>query len=192
VRSPRAWIAVVGPGAAATSGELAAASGELAAASGDLAAALAASPAMLATAEDVGAAVAESGCGLVCGGLGGVMEAACRGARSRGGLTLGLLPGLDREDANGWVVVAVPTGLGEARNALVVRAADAVIAVGAGWGTLSEIALALKTGLPVVGIGTWEPTIDGAPVAGIARADGAREAVDMALSQISHTSARNL
>ena len=82
------------------------------------------------------------------------MEAACRGARSRGGLTLGLLPGLDRDEANGWVVVAVPTGLGEARNALVVRAADAVVAVGGGWGTLSEIALALKAGVPVVGVGT--------------------------------------
>ena len=85
----------------------------------------------------------------------------------------GLLPGLDREEANGWVVVAVPTGLGEARNALVVRAADAVVAIGGGWGTLSEIALALKTGVPVVGVGTWEPAIGGAPVEGIVRADGA-------------------
>ena len=81
---------------------------------------------------------------LVCGGLGGVMEAACRGARSRGGMTVGLLPGTDRDDANGWVVLALPTGLGEARNALVVRAADAVVAIGGGWGTLSEIALALR------------------------------------------------
>ena len=105
----------------------------------------------LALAEEVGAAVAEAGAGLVCGGLGGVMEAACRGARSRGGLTVGLLPGIDRDAANGWVVVALPTGLGEARNALVVRAADAVVAVGGGWGTLSEIALALKAGVPVVG-----------------------------------------
>ena len=118
-------------------------------------------PDELAVAEEAGAAVAEAGCGLVCGGLGGVMEAACRGARSRGGLTVGLLPGLDREAANGWVVVAVPTGLGEARNALVVRAADAVVAIGGGWGTLSEIALALKAGVPVVGIGTWEPVLDG-------------------------------
>ena len=84
------------------------------------------------------------------------MEAACRGARSRGGMTVGLLPGRDRDDANGWVVLALPTGLGEARNALVVRAADAVVAIGGGWGTLSEIALALKAGKPVVGLGTWE------------------------------------
>ena len=185
MRPPRAWIAVVGPGSVSLQ-DLAPAS------TGSSAPDLAASPATLATAEDVGAAVAAAGCGLVCGGLGGVMEAACRGARSRGGLTLGLLPGLDREDANGWVVVAMPTGLGEARNALVVRAADAVVAVGGGWGTLSEIALALKTGVPVVGIGTWEPAIGGAPVDGIVRTDGPQEAVDAALSQIFHSSARDL
>jgi uncharacterized protein (TIGR00725 family) len=167
VRPPRAWIAVVGPGTGASADDLA-------------------------TAEDVGAAVAEAGCGLVCGGLGGVMEAACRGARSRGGLTLGLLPGLDREEANGWVVVAVATGLGEARNALVVRAADAVIAIGGGWGTLSEIALALKTGVPVFGLSTWEPAIGGEPMEGIVRADAPRDAVDAALSQIFRTSARDL
>ena len=177
---PRAWIAVVGPGAVSASG-LAASRPDLAASRVDLAAA-----------EEVGAAVAAAGCGLVCGGLGGVMEAACRGARSRGGLTLGLLPGVDREEANGWVVVAVPTGLGEARNALVVRAADAVIAIGGGWGTLSEIALALKTGVPVVGVSTWEPAIGGAPVEGIVRVDGPGEAVAAALSLIFHTPARDL
>jgi uncharacterized protein (TIGR00725 family) len=155
VPPPRAWIAVVGPGEAST--------------------------VELSTAEEVGAAIAEAGCGLVCGGLGGAMEAACRGARSRGGLTLGLLPGLDRDAANGWVVVAVPTGLGEARNALVVRASDAVVAVGGGWGTLSEIALALKTGVPVVGVGTWEVARDGSPAGGIVRADDARSAVAAAL-----------
>ena len=166
MRPPRGWIAVVGPGSASAD--------------------------ELAAAEEAGAAVAEAGCGLVCGGLGGAMEAACRGARSRGGLTLGLLPGTDREDANGWVVVAVPTGLGEARNALVVRAADAVVAVGGGWGTLSEIALALKMGLPVVGVGTWEPALGGDVVPGIARLDTPREAVREAVSLISHSSARDL
>jgi uncharacterized protein (TIGR00725 family) len=135
----------------------------------------------LEVAEDVGAAIAAAGAGLVCGGLGGVMEAACRGARSRGGLTLGLLPGLDRDAANGWVVVAVPTGLGEGRNALVVRAADAVVAMGGGWGTLSEIALALKAGVPVVGLDTWEPAIGGLPVDGIVRVGDARSAVAEAL-----------
>src|SRR3954471_13061305 len=155
--APRAWVAIVGPGAAKS--------------------------AELEAAEEAGAAVAEAGAGLVCGGLGGVMEAACRGARSRGGLTLGLLPGSDREAANGWVLVAVPTGLGEARNALVVRAADAVVAIGGGWGTLSEIALALKAGVPVVGVATWEAAIGGAePEPGIVRVPGAREAVAEALA----------
>ena len=116
----------------------------------------------LAVAEEAGAAVAEAGCVLVCGGLGGVMEAACRGAKSRLGTTVGLLPGADRGAANGWVDVAIPTGMGEMRNALVVRSADALVAVGGGWGTLSEIAFALKTSKPVVGVG-WE--LDGVAVA---------------------------
>jgi hypothetical protein len=110
-------------------------------------------------AEEVGAALAEAGAVVVTGGLGGVMEAACRGAKSRRGRTLALLPGEDRGTANGWVDVAVATGLGEMRNALIVRSADAVIAVGGGHGTLSEIAFALKTGKPVVGLGGWD--IDG-------------------------------
>ena len=84
------------------------------------------------------------------------MEAACRGARSRHGTTLGILPGEDREAANEWVQVAVATGLGELRNGLVVRAADALVAIGGGHGTLSEVALALRIGRPVVGLGTWE------------------------------------
>ena len=135
----------------------------------------------LAAAEEAGAAIADGGATLVCGGLGGVMEAACRGARSRGGLTVGLLPGTDREDANGWVVLALPTGLGEGRNALIVRAADAVVAIGGGWGTLSEIALALRAGLPVLGVGTWELARDGAPVAGVRAVDDAATAVAEAL-----------
>jgi uncharacterized protein (TIGR00725 family) len=107
-------------------------------------------------AEEVGAALAEAGAVVVTGGLGGVMEAASRGAKSRRGRTLGLLPGEDRGAANGWVDIAVPTGMGEMRNALVVRTADAVIAIGGGAGTLSEIALALKAGKLVVGLGTWD------------------------------------
>jgi uncharacterized protein (TIGR00725 family) len=112
-----------------------------------------------ATAEAVGAELARRGAVVVTGGLGGVMAAACRGAVQAGGTTLGLLPGADRGTANPWVTVAVPTGLGELRNGLVVRSADAVIAVAGGYGTLSEIALALKAGTRVVGLGTWE--IDG-------------------------------
>jgi uncharacterized protein (TIGR00725 family) len=132
-------------------------------------------------AEAVGRALAERGAMVVCGGLGGVMEAACRGARAGGGWTVGILPGADRAAANPHVDVAVATGLGEARNALVVRAADALVAIGGGWGTLSEIALALKTGIPVVGVGTWEPAIDGTPVEGVVVASSAGEAVAEAL-----------
>jgi uncharacterized protein (TIGR00725 family) len=96
---------------------------------------------------------------LVCGGLGGVMEAACRGAKEAGGTTVGILPGTERSDANAYVDIAIPTGLGQARNAIVARAADALVAVGGGYGTLSEIALALRHDKRVVGLATWE--IDG-------------------------------
>ena len=118
----------------------------------------------IAAAEALGQGVAEAGAALVCGGLGGVMEAACRGAARSGGLTIGILPGPDRSAANPWVSVAIPTGLGELRNGLVVRAADCVIAVGGGYGTLSEIALALRTDVPVFGLQTWE--IDGVEAVG--------------------------
>jgi uncharacterized protein (TIGR00725 family) len=107
-------------------------------------------------AEAVGRLVAEAGAVVVCGGLGGVMAAACRGAAGAGGTTVGILPGSSRTDANPWVSVALPTGLGEARNALVVRAVDVLVAVGGGYGTLSEIALALKAGKRVIGLGSWE------------------------------------
>jgi uncharacterized protein (TIGR00725 family) len=107
-------------------------------------------------AEVVGRLLAERGAVVVCGGLGGVMAAASGGAASVGGTVLGILPGTERADANEHVTIAVPTGMGEMRNALVVRAADAVIAVGGAYGTLSEIAFALRTGVPVVGIGTWD------------------------------------
>ncbi len=123
--------------------------------------------------EEVGRELALAGAVLVCGGLGGAMEAACRGAKAEGGTTLGILPGPDRDEANEWVDVAVATGLGEARNALVVRAADALIAVAGGYGTLSEIALALRAGKPVVGLGTWDiPGVVevGSPAAAVARA----------------------
>ena len=109
-----------------------------------------------ALAEEAGRLLAEKGAIVVCGGLGGVMEAACRGADSAGGLSVGLLPGDDRSAANEHLDIALPTGLGEMRNALIVRAADAVIAVGGGWGTLSEIALARKTGVKVISLGPWE------------------------------------
>jgi uncharacterized protein (TIGR00725 family) len=134
-------------------------------------------------AEDVGAAIARAGAVLVCGGLGGVMAAACRGAAGMGGTTVGILPGEDAAAANPWVAVAVPTGLGELRNALVVRAAQAVVAVAGEYGTLSEIALALKIGRPVVGLGTWglvRP--DGSPDAGVHAAADPAGAVALAMA----------
>jgi uncharacterized protein (TIGR00725 family) len=115
-----------------------------------------ASPEELHAAEAIGRGIAQAGDMLVCGGLGGVMAAACRGAFEAGGMTIGILPGHDRAAANEWVRVALPTGLGELRIGLVVRAADVVVAVGGAYGTLSEVALALKTGVPVIGLGTWE------------------------------------
>jgi uncharacterized protein (TIGR00725 family) len=107
-------------------------------------------------AETVGRGLAERGAILVTGGRGGVMAAASRGAAQAGGVVVGILPGADRNDANEWVSVAIPTGLGELRNGLVVRGADVVVAIGGAYGTLSEIALALQTGTPVFGLHTWE------------------------------------
>jgi uncharacterized protein (TIGR00725 family) len=141
-----------------------------------------------ALAEEVGQEIAHHGAVLICGGRGGVMEAACRGARSAGGTTVGILPGTDRSQANRYVDIPIITGLGEARNVLVVRSADAVIAVSGGYGTLSEIALALKMGRPVVGIQTWElqhsrgtlPSRQAQP--GVVLASGPAEAVAKAVS----------
>ena len=132
-------------------------------------------------AEAVGRALASAGAVVVCGGLGGVMAAACRGASEAGGTTIGILPGSSRADGNPWLTVALPTGLGEARNALVVRSADVLVAVGGGYGTLSEIGVALRTGTPVVGVGTWELARAGAPDAGIERMTSPEEAVRRAL-----------
>lgn len=114
--------------------------------------------------------LADAGAVVVTGGCSGVMEAASKGAHEAGGTTLGILPGTDRGEANEWVSVAVPTGMGEARNALVVRAADALIAIGGAWGTLSEIALARKAGKPVAGLASWE-------LEGVDRFETAAEAV---------------
>src|SRR5205085_9317980 len=119
---------------------------------------------------------------LVCGGRGGVMEAACRGAQAAGGTTVGLLPDADRRQANAHLDVALPTGMGELRNGLVARAGDAVIAVGGEFGTLSEIGFALKLGRPVVGLGTWELARGGQGVDAIEVADGPRDAVARALA----------
>lgn len=110
----------------------------------------------LVDAEQVGRLLAQAGAVVVCGGRGGVMEAASRGAAEAGGTVIGMLPGDDRSDANDWVTVAIPTGIGELRNGLIVRTADAMVAVGGAYGTLSEIALGLQAGLNVYGLHTWD------------------------------------
>jgi hypothetical protein len=121
----------------------------------------------------VGSGLARAGAIVVTGGRGGVMAAASQGAAESGGTTVGILPGASRDEANDWVTVAIPTGLGELRNGLVVRAADAVIAVGGAYGTLSEIALALKNGVPVIGLDTWD-------IDGVESVDSPKQAVDRA------------
>lgn len=113
-------------------------------------------PAVLADARGAGRLLAERGHVVLTGGLGGVMAAAASGASSVGGTTVGLLPGSSRDDASPGLTVVLPTGLGEMRNALLVRAADVVLAIGCSWGTLSEIALATRTGVPVVALGCWD------------------------------------
>jgi uncharacterized protein (TIGR00725 family) len=146
--------------------------------------AAAATPAEERIAGNVGRALAEAGAIVVTGGLGGVMAAACRGAREAGGRTVGLLPGEDRADANPWVDVAIPTGMGEARNALVARAVDALIAVGGEFGTLSEMALALKLGRPVVAIGGWRIEREEPATDPILRARDAAEAVRLVMERL--------
>jgi hypothetical protein len=135
----------------------------------------------VAAGEEIGRRLAEAGAVLVCGGLGGVMDAAARGCEAAGGTSVGILPGEDRTHASGHLTVRIATGLGEARNAIVARAADAVIAVGGEFGTLSEIALALKMGKPVVGLGTWSLDLEGLPGDPLQRASDPADAVARAL-----------
>jgi uncharacterized protein (TIGR00725 family) len=132
-------------------------------------------------AEEVGRRLAENNAVVVCGGMTGVMDAVAKGASSAGGIVVGLLPHADRSGASPHLTLSIPTGMGETRNALVARAADVVIAVGGEFGTLSEIALALKMGKPVVGLDTWELAKRGAPVDAIVRAKTPEEAVNLAL-----------
>jgi uncharacterized protein (TIGR00725 family) len=140
-----------------------------------------AAPEVAKQAEEIGRLLAAEGAVLVCGGLGGVMESACRGASERGGVSIGILPGRDRAGANPHLSISIPTGMGEMRNALIVRAADAVIAVAGEFGTLSEIAFALKSGVPVVGLGTWELSKQGRPVDAFVRATSPLDSVREAL-----------
>jgi hypothetical protein len=133
-------------------------------------------------AESVGELLAQRGVAIICGGLGGVMEAACRGAKSKGGLTVGILPGQDLSTANPWVDIPVVTGIGEARNFAVVKSAQAVVAIGGSYGTLSEIAYALKSGIPIIGLNTWSLSRNGREDDSIVRVQSAVEAVEEAIS----------
>jgi uncharacterized protein (TIGR00725 family) len=133
-------------------------------------------------AEEVGKKIAESGATLICGGLTGVMEAVCKGAKSAGGTTIGILPGTNKEDANRYVDIPIVTGIGIARNVIVVRTADVCIAIDGSYGTLSEIAIGLNVGTPIIALKTWD-----APSAGpvdknlFIVAEGPEEAVKLAL-----------
>ena len=133
-------------------------------------------------AETVGELLAQGGATIICGGLTGVMEAVCRGAKSKGGLTVGILPGQHSSAANRWVDIPIVTGIGEARNVAVVKSAQAVVAIGGSYGTLSEIGHALKSGIPVIGLNTWWLSRNGRDDDSIIRVQSATEAVDKAIS----------
>ena len=133
-------------------------------------------------AEEVGRQLAIKGAILVCGGLGGVMEAACRGAQSEGGITIGILPGDSRQAANPYVQIPIVTGIGYARNLAVVKSAQAVIAIGGSYGTLSEISHALQSGIPVIGLNTWSLSQNGQQDNSIILAQNPTEAVNKALN----------
>ena len=133
-------------------------------------------------AEEVGCELARQGAILVCGGLGGVMEAACKGAQAEGGITIGILPGESRQLANPYVQIPIVTGIGYARNVAVVKSAQAVIAVGGSYGTLSEIAHALQGGIPVIGLNTWTLSKNSQQDNSITVAEDPVEAVNKALS----------
>jgi len=133
-------------------------------------------------AEEVGRELARQGAILVCGGLGGVMEAACKGASSEGGITIGILPGDSHRAANPYVQVPIVTGLGYARNIVVVKSAQAIIAIGGSYGTLSEIGHALQNNIPVIGLNTWSLSRNGKQDSSIIPAENPTEAVTKALN----------
>ena len=135
-------------------------------------------------AEEVGRELAKRGVVLICGGLTGVMEAACRGAKSEGGLTVGILPGNSRNDANQYVTIPIITGIGYARNSIVARSGQAVIAIGGKYGTLSEIAYALQDKIPVIGLSTWRLATGKSRDESIVIAKDASDAVDKAIQSI--------
>ena len=136
----------------------------------------------------MGRGIAERNAVLVCGGLTGVMEHAARGARAAGGLTIGLLPGDDTDDANAYIDIAIATGLGHARNAILARTADGVVALGGGLGTLSEIALALRNQRPTIGIQTWRFDRDGRTEPALPVAANVTEALDWLFARMGRPS----
>jgi uncharacterized protein (TIGR00725 family) len=133
---------------------------------------------------EVGRGIAERGAVLICGGMTGVMEHAARGARAAGGLTIGLLPTDDVADANAYIDVAIATGLGHARNAILARTSDGVIAIGGGLGTLSEVALALRNRVPTIGIKTWRFDRDQRSEPELPVADSAKQGLDWLFARI--------
>lgn len=135
-------------------------------------------------AEEVGRELAKHGVILICGGLDGIMEAACRGASSQGGITIGILPGDIRQAANPYVQIPIVTNLGEARNIIVIKSAQAVIAIGGSYGTLSEIGHALRSGIPVIGLNTWSLSRNGQVDSSIILAQNPTEAIKKALGLI--------
>ena len=141
-----------------------------------------AAPEIVALAEEVGAELGRRGVILVCGGGHGVMEAVCRGAKSEGGTTVGILPSSDPSAGNRWVDIRIPTGLGQGRNVIIARSGNAVIAIGGRYGTLSEIGHALKAGIPVVGLNTWTISKQGAVDPSIIVATDAKDAVEKAVA----------
>lgn len=139
------------------------------------------------TAEEVGQEIAQHGAVLICGGLGGVMEAACRGASGAGGLTIGILPGDNRRDANPYVQIPITTGMGYARNAILIKSCHAVIAIDGSYGTLTEIGYALQSGKPVIGLDTWSLSINDKQDKSIIQAKNAKDAVDKAMESIKNS-----
>jgi uncharacterized protein (TIGR00725 family) len=138
-------------------------------------------------AEEVGQEIARRGAVLVCGGMQGVMEAACKGASEAGGLTIGILPGDSRLQANRYVQIPIVSGIGYARNVAVVKSSQAVIAVDGSYGTLTEIGYALQAGIPVIGLGTWSLTIKGKEDKNIVPAKNAKDAVAKAMKLIENS-----
>ena len=128
-------------------------------------------------AEEVGIEIANRGAILVCGGMGGVMEFACKGAKSAGGTTIGILPTASKDEANKFVDISIATGLGSARNSIILRSVDAAIAVDGKYGTLSEIAYAMEIGVPIIGIKSWD-------IDGVIKAGSASEAVNIAFEKL--------